>query len=636
MSVTTTLAAITTTTSAPAAPAATTTTTSAPTTTTTAEPTLPKMLWVIITGDHEHLGQEYQRPFVTGAYPEYGEWDETRPIYYGLSQARSNLQDFLWWDKEHWHVHSGSDPLSNGTGYLGQWTLMASPYITDWSGNFFRKDLSYDPTNAIFSDNYNPIGIYSGKNPSFTEPPGNEIANVTGYPTTYAEVMHCDSCEVGTGWAVTTNCVMEGEFANYKPFIPPNLGNDFVFSCGGGNVWNYEFFMSAEEDPEGTAPVHMTFVGTGYNGEEWYPNAKLVDVDCQQVDSPFGDYKVTRCFAAYPAIWTGVRDEDGTRYRYTFSSNPSSDANEGNGCTGNAFSNATSFYPEGVFMGADNIVTGGGWSLVSESLSDEDPILDGEQGDTLDYCCPLYSSSSQGVQGYAGAINPATLRSYANAWICCPKGLEFYLAYPGKTFTIDMPETMGGPICPNADTNISVLKGGTIPFDMKGFGIACECCRPCTPEITQDEDGQVYMTGTCIGAGPGMIGDPFAPLPPTTTPPPGTTPVPATTLYPPSTTTTTPDPDQYICVSSDQAPFAGTYEKANWQYNDKPQWSKSVGSTYYWVYFHEKDGWSVTDNPVAPNIWKSPSELSAEKPWNVSSFNSSPPGMSLSVSQGAC
>ena len=47
------------------------------------------------------------------------------------------------------------------------------------------------------------------------------------------------------------------------------------------------------------------------------------------------------------------------------------------------------------------------------------------------------------------------------------------------------------------------------------------------------------------------------------------------------------------------------------------------------------DGWS-TDNPVAPNIWKSPSELSAAKPWNVSSFNSSSPGMSLSVSQGAC
>ena len=112
---------------------------------------------------------------------------------------------------------------------------------------------------------------------------------------------------------------------------------------------------------------------------------------------------------------------------------------------------------------------------------------------------------------------------------------------------------------------------------------------------------------------------------PTTTPAPTTTitPVPTTTLYPPITTTTsqptttTPDPDQYICVY--QAPFAGTYEKSDWQYNDKPQWSKLVGSTNYWVYFHETDGWSVTDNPVAPNIWKS-SELSAAKPWNVSSF----------------
>ena len=40
---------------------------------------------------------------------------------------------------------------------------MATPYITDYSGNFFRKDLSYDPTNEILSDNYNPIGIYSGE-----------------------------------------------------------------------------------------------------------------------------------------------------------------------------------------------------------------------------------------------------------------------------------------------------------------------------------------------------------------------------------------------------------------------------------------------------------------------------------------
>ena len=51
------------------------------------------------------------------------------------------------------------------------------------------------------------------------------------------------------------------------------------------------------------------------------------------------------------------------------------------------------FIQKGVFI--DNIMTGGGWSLMSENL-------DEEQGDTSDYCCPLYSSSSQGVQGYAG------------------------------------------------------------------------------------------------------------------------------------------------------------------------------------------------------------------------------------------
>ena len=79
-----------------------------------------------------------------------------------------------------------------------------------------------------------------------------------------------------------------GEFANYKPFIPPNVGNDFVFSCGGGNIWNYEFFMNAAEDPGEIAPVHMTFVGTGWNGEEWYPNANLIDRGCKQVDSPWG------------------------------------------------------------------------------------------------------------------------------------------------------------------------------------------------------------------------------------------------------------------------------------------------------------------------------------------------------------
>ena len=53
----------------------------------------------------------------------------------------------------------------------------------------------------------------------------------------------------------------------------------------------YEFFMNAAEDPGEIAPVHMTFVGTGWNGQ-WYPNANLIDRGCKQVDSPFGDYKV--------------------------------------------------------------------------------------------------------------------------------------------------------------------------------------------------------------------------------------------------------------------------------------------------------------------------------------------------------
>ena len=162
------------------------------------------------------------------------------------------MTDKIYWDRDRWYLHKGDEfDESTWTGIRGQWSFTATPWKTDWSGVFYRKDISRNYS-AAAQDPYSPIGIYTGRNPAFTGPPDydDSRANTGVNYISAMEVMQCDDCDIPTGFVVCTDAVNPGHDGHscIKPFFPPFEVYDpdeLYYSFCGGNVWPYEFLAGS-------------------------------------------------------------------------------------------------------------------------------------------------------------------------------------------------------------------------------------------------------------------------------------------------------------------------------------------------------------------------------------------------------
>ena len=124
-------------------------------------------------------------------------------------------------------------------------------------------------------------------------------------------------------------------------------------------------------------------------------------------------FRNEKCEIYFPSIWAGYTyDSEGDKqWLITLSTDPYG-SDYGDPCTGNVFNSALNgFYPRGVFMGSDKIMSGGGWSLSTFNASED-------VQDSARFCCPKTTDDRQDDnEGWSMAIDPAdsNLRSYAPA-----------------------------------------------------------------------------------------------------------------------------------------------------------------------------------------------------------------------------
>ena len=552
---------------------------------------IPTSLWVIITGDPYHKNQKYERVHISGNVQTDGldHWDSTKPMYFGDGEPHSNLGDSLTFDKTYNH----DDAMEE---YRGIWQLTAMPYRTSWWGNFFRKDLSASPNN----DTWDPVGVYTGINPWYDGPPDYTIDPPEKADLTYAEVLHCGDCFDPTGYVNVNMC--GGDF-NHREGCSTYVVESWGKFCGLGQLWPRDMALKNLEDD---SIIPLKYAGGDYSPPGWDMHDLINEVGCELNEEQGGK----RCPTKYCAEWTGhliVEDLLGDQtWEITISADGLGEDSEGDLCA----------Y--------------GGWDITSRMIASEGSW---EQDGHATLCC--------GQNGIGTGPVP-----YGTALVsCCIDDAEVNLTYPDLDLQIQLGGGTKG-VCPESENSYSSILGYNVAFDMDGFGVGCDCCRPCKRKKDKEEVEETHCMGGIMGVT--LVDDPTTTMGPTTTtnePPttaaPGTTttaaPGPTTTTSAPGpTTTTTPDPSRYICVSNGTTWSNGTYEKASSQYNGKDQWSKTDGAETRWVYYHSATyGWSITASNKGNNGFQSADDSDAENPWDVDS-SAWTPAVGLNIAIDEC